>query len=297
MSAIPLCWVKRYQEGNYQYVIFCETQYDDGYKAYAHTRADGKIAPYAYHAIYKGRIESDKLRSISGTNPGNSTTAQAEIDAAKANGAGYTIRTWSLQNLIADLCTLISKSTNSQAAFGQGETSGYVSDAAQNYGIVKNGTLDTKGQFWGTNANTTSAVKVFHIENFWGARWDRLVGWIYRNGVNLVKMTPEGGGYNLTGEGYVPVGTGITGAASGNGYQHLTEQTEYGKFPVAPLDGSDAAYECDYCWWNNGITAVALAGGVCTDGAKCGSRSLAVNNAAANAGWYLGPSLSCLSSS
>ena len=39
MSEIPLIWVKRYSIANYDYVIFCETQYDDTYKAYAHTDA------------------------------------------------------------------------------------------------------------------------------------------------------------------------------------------------------------------------------------------------------------------
>lgn len=296
MSAIPLCWVKRYQEGGYQYVIFCESQYDSSYKAYAHTRADGSIGRVAYHAIYKGVVINSALRSLSGQYPGNLIAAQAEIDATKKTGSAFTIRTWSLQCLIADLCTLISKSMASQAVFGHGHQSGYVNDAAQHYGLLQSGTLDKKGQFFGFN-DDTSEVKVFHIEGFWANRWDRLVGLIYRNGEYLVKMTPEGSGYNLTGDGYTPVGIGITGqtAASGSGWQQNTVQTEYGRFPIAPFTGSDATYETDFFWFNNTITAVALAGGDCNCGSRCGARFLLCDSAASWAFWALGASLSSIS--
>lgn len=39
MSEIPLIWVKRWTQNNYHFVVFCEEQYDDTYKAYAHTDA------------------------------------------------------------------------------------------------------------------------------------------------------------------------------------------------------------------------------------------------------------------
>ena len=34
MTAIPCCWVKRWEENGYRYVSICETQYDEGYKAF-----------------------------------------------------------------------------------------------------------------------------------------------------------------------------------------------------------------------------------------------------------------------
>ena len=52
-------------------------------------------------------------------------------------------------------------------------------------------------------------MKVFHIEHFWGERWDRLVGMTYINGAFRVKMTPEGAGYNFTGDGYTAIGKGM----------------------------------------------------------------------------------------
>lgn len=287
MAAIPLVWVKRYQEGGYQYVIFCESQYDEGYKAYAHTRPDGTIAKVAYHAMFKGSLVDGKLRSIAGAAPQSNSNATQELNYAKANGAKWTIKTWALHSLIADLLTLISKTCHSQAAFGQGHTEGGSSAAH----LLTCGSLKDKGQFFGYS-DTAHAMKVFHIENFWGDRWDRIVGLMYVNGVFRAKMTPEGAGYNFTGDGYTAVGTGITGTASGSGWQRNTEQTEYGRFPVAPLTGSDATFETDFFWFNNGIVSVPFVGGVCNSGSGCGARCLYVYDAASGASWGLGASLS-----
>lgn len=294
MAAIPLVWVCRYQESGYRYVIFCESQYDESYKAYAHTRPDGTIAKNAYHALFEGTIVETKLRSLAGDGlyPQNITQASAELTAAKANGTNWSIRTWSVHTLIADLCTLISKSCNSQEAFGQGHTTGYVNNADQHYGLLNCGTLKDKGQFYGYN-DTAHAVKVFHIENFWGNRWDRILGLVLDNGVPKAKMTPEGAGYNLTGDGYTAFGTGVSGetAEYGSGYQHLTEQTEFGCLPVGPHDGSDATYETDHYWWNRTAVRVALAGGACPHGACCGARCLHLNHPASGAVWDFGASL------
>lgn len=311
MSAIPLCWVNRYQEGGWQYVIFCEFQYDESYKAYAHTKADGSVAKYAYHACFKGSIKSGEavsngtLRSIAGdaVYPENNSTAEQELAMAKRNGAEWEIGTQSLRSLIADLLTLISKTTNSQAAFGQGNTTGYYKNgvsgdaygADEHYGFCACGSLKDKGQFFGYGpGQTTKAVKVFHIENFWGNRLDRLVGLVLDNGTYKAKMTPEGNGYNLTGAGYTAVGPTISNAAaaSGSGWQKETMQTEFGRLPIMPLEGSDATYETDYYGWNRTDVRVELAGGACHNGARCGARHLDLLSLASVANWSVGASLS-----
>lgn len=295
MAAIPLVWVKRWQEDGYQYVSFCEVQYDAGYKAYAHTRPDGSIAAKAYHAMFKGSLVGGKLRSLVDLWPENGTNAQQELDYAKANGSEWNIRAWSLHELIADLLTLISKNMNAQAAFGTGCTTGYVDDASQHYGQLKGGSLFSKGQFYGAGpSDTRTQVKVFHIEGFWGDRWDRLAGLIYENGVWKAKMTGEGGGYNLTGEGYTAVCHGVphSGTDSFWGWQKEVKQTEFGRFPVGELTGGDQSYEADFHWVNNHITAVCLAGARCGDGWGCGPRALDATNVAGGAWWAVGASLS-----
>jgi len=284
MSAIPLVWVKRYHENGYRYVIFCESQYDESYKAYAHTRPDGTISPYAYGPMFEGSMVSSKLRSLSGQAPESSTTATAELTAAQANGSAWTITTWAFWNLIHDLLVLLGKSTNIQAVFGQGHTTGGASAAD----LLTTGALINKGQFYGT-ADTLSSVKVFHMENFWGDRWDRLVGMIYEQGMYKVKMTPEDGGYNFTAAGYETIRNGITAEAAGSGWVKNAQQTEHGLFPTA-LSGSEATYDCDYHYYNPAIVSVPLVGGNCDAGAGCG-RYLNVNDVAGNAYWYFGASL------
>lgn len=284
MSAIPLVWVKRYQENGYRYVIFCETQYDEGYHAYAHTRPDGTISPFAYGPMFEGSKVDTKLRSLSGQAPVNSLNATQELTAAQANGDNWTLTTWAFWNLIHDLLVLIGKSTNIQAVFGQGHTTGGTSAAD----LLTTGALNTKGQFFGYS-DTTHSVKVFHMENFWGDRWDRLVGLIYDNGTYKVKMTPEDGGYNLTGAGYEAVRKGINATEAGGGWVKNAQQTEQGLFPTV-LGGSDVTYDCDYHYYNPAIVSVPLVGGHCVYGSYCG-RYLYVYNVAGAAGWNVGASL------
>ena len=284
MSAIPLVWVKRYHENGYRYVIFCETQYDEGYHAYAHTRPDGTISPFAYGPMFEGSKIDTKLRSLSSQAPVSSLNATQELAAAQANGDKWTLTTWAFWNLIHDMLVLIGKSTDIQAVFGQGHTTGGTSAAD----LLTTGALNTKGQFFGYS-DTTHSVKVFHMENFWGDRWDRLVGLIYDNGTYKVKMTPEDGGYNLTGAGYEAVRKGINATEAGGGWVKNAQQTEQGLFPTV-LGGSDATYDCDYHYYNPAIVSVPLVGGACAHGSKCG-RSLAVDSVAGYAWWHLGASL------
>lgn len=294
MSAIPTVWVKRWMEGDDECVAFCEDQYDESFKAYAHTRADGSIRQYTYYPIYRGwKDTAGLLRSISGQYPWTVTGGtEPERTAAQKNGANWDIVPWSKRILIMDLLTLISKTDDSEAAFGHGQTSGYVNNAEQHYGLVVNGTLDTKGQFWGDLTNTTAAVKVFHIENFWGCRWERLIGLVQKGGSYLVKMTPEGTGYNLTGVGYEAFPQGLTtGTASGSGFQVKTATSDLGTLPVGDkFNGTSATYTADGFWYNAGITAIGLAGGACDAGAHCGSRYLSVNAAATASLWTFGGS-------
>ena len=285
MSAIPLVWVKRYQENGYRYVIFCETQYDEGYKAYAHTRPDGTISPFAYGPMFEGSGSDVKLRSLSGRAPKSFSTAVQELTAAQANGDKWTLTTWAFWNLIHDLLVLIGKSTDVQTVFGQGHTTGGTTAAD----LLTTGTLSDKGQFYGYS-DTVHAVKVFHMENFWGDRFDRLVGLIYDNGTYKAKMTPEKGGYNPTGAGYEAIRKGINATESGGGYVKNAQQTEQGLFPTV-LGGSNVTYDCDYHYYNPVIVAVPQVGGDCLDsGTRCG-RTLAVYAGADYAGWNVGASL------
>ena len=291
MAAFPTVWVKRYMEGKDECIVLCNQKYDASYHAYAHTDSTGRVKPTCYHAIYEGSLDSEsKVRSLSGQRPWSTTGGfDTERTNVKKNGANWDIRTWAFNILIADELTLMAKSDNSQKSFGQGHTTG----GSKAEDLHTTGALNTKGQFWGDTVGTTSDMKVFHMENYWGDRWDRLAGLIQTGGTYLVKMTPENGGYNATGAGYdaFPAGLGTVTAVS-SGWQHETYTSDLGTLPVGgTFNGTETTYTCDFFWWNTGIVSVALAGGDCGNGGFCGSRSLAVNLAAAASSWSIGPSL------
>ena len=120
MSEIPLIWVKRWSQNNYDFVVFCETQYDDTYHAYAHTDADGNVLPVTYFPMYEGSVINNRMRSLSGQTVSASLTDAQETTAAQQNGDRWDKLSFSECNLMYEMCTLISKNTNSQTKFGMG---------------------------------------------------------------------------------------------------------------------------------------------------------------------------------
>lgn len=322
MSAIPLCWIKRYEQNGYEYVIVAEEQIDDSYHAYAHTDSHGAIKDVFYHAMYKGsytdiaidgysasvpgcgknvnEAEFDTkhtaanvtrvLRSLANQIPEHYTCSNYEILSAKKNSNRYDIRSWSQQCLIADLVTLITKNDNSQAAIGQGRSSGYVNNDTISNGLLKtgrfNGSTVIANQFFG-KSTTTEHMCVFWIEDFWANRWDRVNGIFQDHGTYKIKMTPENGGYNLTGAGYISIPGIITPAT---GYQVNNYMSDLGRVPLT-TGGSDSTYDADYFWTNTGVVCMGLCGGDCNAGSLCGSRSLSLNFLASWSSWHFGASL------
>lgn len=277
-------WLSQFEIGNYEYIIISNAQYDGTFNDDAYVREDGSHADKLYFPMFGGSYDGTRLRSLAGQTLMYNTNASTEIARAKANGDGWNIGSWSRRNLLNCMLKLMSKTDDSQAAFGQGQTSGYVDDASVNYGHLDTGTLKDKGQFYGYN-DTTHEVKVFFIEKWWGNRWDRINGLLMVGGEILAKMTPP---YNLTGKGFDKVGIKFEGQSSG--WQKGTKSSEYGRLP-ASVGGSSSTYTCDYFWWNAGITAVALVGGRCNYGAYCGADFLYLNFSASNAHWNIGASV------
>lgn len=277
-------WLSQFEIGNYEYMIVSNAQYDESYNDDAYVREDGSHADKLYFPMFGGSYDGTRIRSLADKTLMYNTSASTEITRAKANGAGWNIGSWSKRNLLNCLLKIMSKTDDSQAAYGQGQTSGYVNDAAQNYGHLPTGTLKDKGQFFGYN-DITHEVKVFFIEKWWGNRWDRINGLLMVGGEILAKMTPP---YNLTGAGFDKVGIKFTGAS--NGYQKETKSSRFGRLPKT-TGGSSSTYTCDYFYWNDGITAVALVGGGCNGGAHCGADCLGLNNSASVANWSIGASV------
>ena len=288
MAAIPLVWVYRYEDDDYEYEIISDIQYDENYKAYAHTKADGTIADYFYWGMFGGSGSATKIRSLSGQSRSYSMTATNEIAGAKANGSNWYIHTWSQKELLRTLLVLMGKSTNVQAVFGNGNCR---SGDSYSY-VLKTGTLISKGQFWGSTS-TSVQVKAFHIEAIWGDQWDRTAGLIYNNSNVYAKMTPEGNGYRINDViGYTNTGIAISGTSGG--YISKGTCTEYGFIPNT-VSGSSSTYYPDGCYYNASDLRFALCGASANNAsANGGAFALRLDCAPSGAGWTCGCALSLL---
>jgi len=290
MSGIPLCWLKIVDEATKITVYVSNKQVDSSFHAYAHTNKDGDIVPEIFLPIFEGSIISNKLRSLSGQRPCNSTTSAAERTAALANGEYYFTRALAEEMLIRILLILISRTTDSQKAFGNGHYSG----GSQASHLQTTGAGNQKGQFSGSTGN--DVVNIFYMQNWYGDRWDRIAGWINDNGTQKIKLTygTEDGstttGYNETGAGYIIIGLAPSGTSGG--YISKCTGNQYGIFPHV-VSGSSSTFECDGMWFNNGQINYALVGGDCYYGVLVGAFASNLSTAPSSSGWYFGASLSC----
>lgn len=260
MAEFKRLWLRTYEDVDYQYIIFSNVQYDENYHAHAFTTADGAIRDRMYYAMFEGSNVSSKLRSLATGAMMASQIAATEIAYAESNGAGWHINYKSQRDFITYLLALISKSTNSQAVFGQGN-----SDSAA---YIAPGALKATGRFWGDDA-TDAAVKVFFIEHFWGNYWKRLSGLLYNDAAHiLVEATPP---YSLTGVGYTD--TGITPTGTSEQFITAGTLTDAGFIPTT-AGGSDSTYFADGLYYTTpaaGVFNVALVGGIRGLAGWCGS--------------------------
>lgn len=260
MASMPTVWVKRWEDADYEYTAISNKQITPDFYADAHDNGAGDINDMIYLPMFKGCIVDGKMRSLSGVTPTVSTTGSQEKTAAEACGSGWQLWDWAKHELVSDLLTLISRSSDSQTAFGSGYSNGP---------SVRNTGNSGAGQFWGTN-DQTHHVKVFHIEDFWGNRWDRCLGLNLVNMQYVYKMVRP---YSLDSDSSYTQ-SGLTAPASG--YQKTQYAGRFGTLPKA-VGGSQTTYVCDYFWSSSG-TRLALFGGYWDHGLYCGSRFLRLLN-------------------
>lgn len=294
MATMPTVWIKRWEDDNYRYCAISNKQITPEFKANAHDAGDGTINPVIYLPMFKGVILSSKMRSIAGVTPQGNTTGSTEKTAAEACGSGWQLWDLSKHELLSDLLTLISRSTNSQAAFGKGDTNTYNSSDTTTYGKLNTGqhkvdgvwTMYGGGRFWGA-ADDNHHVRVFHIEDFWGNRWDRCLGLNLVSNEYVYKLVRP---YALEPDSTY-TSSGLYAPNSG-AYQKEQYTGEYGALPKT-TGGSgvnETTYECDYFSKDGSGTRLLLFGGRCSDRALCGSRSLALGIAASIGDWSFGGS-------
>lgn len=284
MALFPTCWVKRWQDSDYEYFQVCDIQLNDDFKAYAHQREDGSIMDWFARSIYDGANVSNCIRSISGLKPCAATAGTTQLNYAKANGDSlWDCDTWSRVALIWDLLRLMALNDDVQEAWGYG----YYTDMTQTSDEKASGTGNAKGAFYGKGIGVKDVVKVFNIENFWGNIWKLMQGLVYNtNGRYGVKMTRP---YNNNGNGYTAMNFGLGG--TNGGYQSAHNMSEYGLLPVT-ASGTSSTYIPDGVYWNTGQQNFARFCGGGNPGLLVGC-ALAFHNPLSTSHWAFGVALTC----
>ena len=293
MVEIGQIWIKEENlEGGAMKITIGNESFE-GADCYTHQKKDGTYSDFVYRSIYDGCNISNKIRSLSGQAICKNVAGDTQIAYAKANGTGWNVDEYSLRRLINYLLILIGKSTDTQTTFGTGRYSG---GSQNNNNQLNTGTLDKKGMFYGDNSN--GAVKVFHIENWWGNIWKITNGCIQKNGKLLYKMcegTSDGStvqDYNSTGDGYIDSGVVANGTVTEQYIKKMTLVPGIGLVPNNDSGGSSSTYFCDGWWSNSTVVGFARFGCQPANGLLVGAFAFTVSAAVSHSLWYSGVSLS-----
>jgi hypothetical protein len=279
-------------------VYICDEQLDESYHAWSFINNQGREVDHFYTPIYNGSSVNDGtnevIRSMSGLAISKSLSGTEEITRCLRNNKGSDVLWYT--EVLADkilinfLLILMGKSTDTQTVFGNGLITG--GESALN--AYRTGALNDKGLFFGYN-DQTHAVKVFGMENFWGAQWRRHAGYIKNNSDQKIKLTygrqdgSTADGYNTDGSGYINIGT--TPAGTSGGYIDQMNFNEYGMF-AKNASGSSSTHYCDGLWYNNSAVTYAFFGGSSANGVRCGAFCCLLDNAVSAAAWGIGAALS-----
>lgn len=242
--------------------------------------------------MFYGTIISDKMKCISGNQPCYNTATAAEKTAIDAFGSKAKFFGGAIVETLIDLMILFAKTTDLQAAYGNGNCSGYDASLAPTYGVKQNAVVGG-GQFYGTS-DGKSLNKIFHSIVLGSYnQWMRDPYVVCVNGKVKVSKNYN---YDLTGAAYEDAG--IThgkindNAAYGPVYAHIFRTIGgFGALPAAPYKGSTALGGCDGMWVNTGITAFALRFGTCDYGLAAGPRALLLGGTAGDAYWSFGAAI------
>lgn len=235
MIAFPRRGLKISTSGTKVTVSMTNGASEDGFSYLAHQRGETNKDVF-YLGVYKGFVDSGKLRSLSGKTPTVKQYIQTFRTQAQANGAGY--EQSAFYQLLFRQCMYILKykNLNSQATIGKG----YVWGPSDQTNPVQTGATNTNGMDWGDKSSLTSRMKLFGLEDFWGNVYEFIDGVVSDASRNILTATDN---FNDSGSGYTNCGQ----AASANlsGFMAAPQGTSQTGFVGKTAGGSATTYFCD----------------------------------------------------
>lgn len=290
-AKFPKVYVKRWVEGNDRHVRFSFVPID-GYIPCGFIDQDHNELDHVWIPMFYGSTVNGKMRSLSGLQPDTdqNTTAQYKYISAVSDRAVFFAG--AIIETIKDILYMLFKTTDLQAACGTGNSSGYVSDASQNYGVLPNAVVEG-GQFYGTSTNK-SLNKIFHsivLGSY--QQYQRDPYYLCVNGRFKVSTDYT---YDLTGGSYVDTGVDCEPVTSTTWKypNNLVPIDGFGNVPAVPYNGSTSTGYCDGVYhsasWAS-LSAVVRRFGCCLNGSDGGLSCLHLNGSAAHASWSISASV------
>ena len=296
MSEMPTVYVKRWEDSRYNYIAFSDKQVNSDFLAQAHTNANGTVNSAIYLPMFKGWKDSNnKLRSLMGTYPTGSITGTNEVTYASNNGTGWQIWDKAKIDLFMDLIMLITKSTNCRAKIGNGDCNTYNASDTTNYGKMKSGyetdgtTRSASAQFYGSEGTEVTNygkhhMIAFYIEDLWGNRWDRCLGFNLVDNVYKVKMTAP---YVLDSDSSYETLT-VAPPSTEGWLKNISSANAYGDVPTE-VGASNTTGFANYFYKNASGSRLSLFGGDCKHGRRVG-RCWHLGYGSSGSGWSIGGS-------
>lgn len=316
------------KSGTKMYVYVSDQKIDDSFECFSALKADGTYGKF-YLPIYEGTFTNagttstaysasiTKMRSMSTGTPANriielgdnlhanaiyNSTSATEKSMAEKNSADWGVTRWADEELVRVLSVLMFKRLNFQAALtGTWPTGSALS--------LECGAANDKGLFWGKGDNSTTAFKMFGMENWFGHRNRRCTGIVLLDGEYYIKMTKHAGdgsrGVDFVASdsatdyknAYIATGTHF-GASNGQYINACHGVTTFDKdkkwscvFMPSGCGGSSSIHYCDAGYNSAGVRGVVLGGNV-GGGAIAGLFCVNAAGAPSNAIWSFGASLS-----
>lgn len=289
MAIIKRLYTCTYTLEHNRYVYFCDCQISEdftpiGFNVRGIVR-DYMLIPMFYGSKdNKGRIRSLAGQWSAGTISGHRTQNQDGIDmdtaaqflAIQASSASSLFFGGALVNVLTDIAVMLTKTTDTQTAFGSGMSNCFTDDN------------DHKGH-WGTKINTPLSKQfygrddehtfsnIFH-SSVLGSNmlWQRDPYMILVHG--KLKVSPFYI-FDLTGESYVDTDCTLN---KGDYYATLNVVPEYGFIPCPDLAGSDTTGYCDHMYANPEVVSISSRFGCCRSGKRAGLFARSMNHSGFN---------------
>lgn len=163
-SWLARIYKQEYMLGNDRVVKFSMRERDGfepvGFKDPSNNVLEGVWIPMFYGSILGADTSTPKMVSLAGLQPCYNNTTDKEHTAIANFSSRAAFLGGGIVQTITDLLIMFAKSTNSQEAYGYGNSSGYDASLAPTNGVKQNAVVGG-GQFYGTK-DAKSLNKIFH---------------------------------------------------------------------------------------------------------------------------------------